>query len=444
MSKHNYSEVIKSISRIMLEKSMGEDIKQKLPFMKKVVWGAGESGKTFISLNSDLNFDYIVDTRISLQNTKHEGLEILPEDKLYLEDVNSTIVFLPTVIHKQLRELLLEKGFKNFVIPNQINSSGVGFTINKSDIYEFIDWINKENINYAFQKYVTDDIDFSAMKDFDILVASNDIHKVIACPLFFKEHSDDVMSIDIMWSHPIGVSQELPFYTSELVEDILNHNNKFIIKNVMAVKLNILVFMYLHHIVLHKGRVETIDKYRQMLSIMLDKLGITLNLTLEDIYSFIQSSKYRIPIDFARKWAEKTQSPFLLERTKARPLAEQTLAVYIFRDFFKDKEQLLASCLDIIKHNGFKIIKQIILEDKLLENVKSTIRGGVWIDSNHTKVAGYPYLAIVCIHNGINTRKTKVEIRNYVSVKYGSEVNCIHASDDDIEAKEYLGYLGCT
>ncbi len=436
-----YADSIKTLSRLMLDTSITPEIKKRFSEFKKVVWGAGESGKTFITLNKDIGFDYIVDTRENLQGTTHEGLSISSEQILFAENRENTLVFLPTVIHQKLKAELLDKGFKYFVVPNQINASGVGFSINRNDIMLFIDWINENNINYVFQKYITEEADFFKMRDFDILVATEDIPKIIQCPVFLRNQTSDVISVDVMWSHPIGVSQELPFYTEKLSTTVLNKENQVFLKNVRAVKIEFLIYMYFYHIILHKGDNEAIEKYRNVLGDLMSKLSLNVNLDLESIYNFIQQSEFAIPIDFARKWADKTQSDFLNEKTRIKPLAQQTLAVFIFREFFRENQKLLQDSLDIIETNGFKIAKKIVLEGGVLENVTKNIRGGVWIDSNHTLAAGGPYKAIICTHSGIDSRKAKVEIRDYITKVCGREINCIHASDDDVEAIQFLHFL---
>lgn len=314
MRNKMYTNALIELSRKMLENAINYQVKGDFAKMKKIVWGAGESGKNFIILNKDFDFSYIVDTRKHLQGKKLHGLRVCNEDELLKEEKENTVIFLPTVSHQIWKQKLYSKGFNNIIVPCQINASGVGFPINRSGVVSFISWLNDNKINYVCQKYISKKIDFFSLRDFDILVNTDHIPKLINCPHFFLKQSSNIISVDVMWSKPIGTNQEIPFYTYKLSSEVLKRENQVFTNNVWTVKPDLLIFMYLYHIILHKGENSALEKNKNFIMMLMKDLRINFSLDLEGIFSFVQKSEYEIPIDFARMWAKKTKSEFLNQK----------------------------------------------------------------------------------------------------------------------------------
>lgn len=314
MRNKMYTNAVIELSRKMLENAINCQVKGDFTKMKKIVWGAGESGKNFIELNKDFDFSYIVDTRKHLQGEKLHGLRVYNEDELLKEEKKNTVVFLPTVSHQIWKNILYDKGFNNLIVPLQINSSGLGLPINRSDIYNFVDWLKEYGIKYVYQKHIPADLDLLKLRDFDILVQTKEIPSLINCPLFLKGQNEELISVDIVWSKPINLFGPLEFYSTELTTEILKDKNHIHYQKLIGVKNELLLLMYLYHLILHKGDIKTLEKYSTILRYMKNQLNIEFNLNMEDMFLFIQTSGYPIRRELARQWAEKSNNKFLQKK----------------------------------------------------------------------------------------------------------------------------------
>ncbi len=438
---HKYPAQIRHLSRLMLERDMDSDMRQNLFRFKKIVWGAGESGKTFVSLNFDIGFEYIVDTRKHLQGKKHENLLICSEEKLFLEDANQTLVFLPNVIHEEIKQKLLEKGFKHVFVPAQLNPSRIVLKIRKKDVEAFVEWINKQDFKYVCRSLMNESTKLTNLSHIDLLIQSDHIHDLLKCPFITSEEDTDILSIDVVWSTPIGLSQELPYFTKTLSDCLLNKEKQTIKHGIPCASPKLLLYVYLYDIILRSGNEDAIRKVSEELTFLEKALDVAIPRSLVDIYQYVQKSDFPIPVDFARKWAEKANSSFFKQLLQIKPLEEQKLAVFIFREFFKDKDALLKQCISMIEKHGFIVTKYQILTGKRLENTISNIRGGVWIDSNFSSIGGQPYSLLICTHSGVSSREAKFAIRDFVSKEFGREINCLHSSDDDLEAMQFIKHI---
>lgn len=309
-----YPQQIRNISRLMLEQNMDAGLRQKLSRLKKIVWGAGESGKTFVSLNADLGFEYIVDTRKHLQGTTHENLDIYSEERLFTESKDHTLVFLPNVIHEEIKQKLFEKGFTHVFVPAQLNPSSIVLKVRKDVVEALIKWMNEQGFNYVCRGLIHENIKPSDCSQINLLLQSEHIYDLIECPYLSKEADADTVSIDVVWATPIGLSQELPYYTKPLTDCLLNKQKQIIKNGMPCTSPELLLYIYLYDIILQNGHEDAIAKFNEELNYFERVLDITIPRSLEGVYGFVQNSDFPIPVDFSRKWAEKASSTFFKKK----------------------------------------------------------------------------------------------------------------------------------
>jgi len=438
MLQSKKAETIKQLSDLKLEATIARVVKSKESFnsMKKVVWGAGVSGKNFIRIHSDMAFSYIVDTREELQRKDFMGLSVVSPEVLYKEDKDSTLVFVPSVIHKELTTVLREKGFKHIIVPNQFNTSGVGFSINKSDITNIFCWLNSNGINYVYLKCLPEDL--SRLKDIDIMISTEDVGKLLSCEYLINQQEIDSTYLDVSWSAPLGINAELPFYTKSLSDAILKEENSLLIDGIRALKPQMLLYTFVFHALIHKGTPEAVEKYRSVLIELQEKVNIKFEITLEGMWSFLSETNYFPQLDLTRKWAECNGSEFLKNKTRRENRKVIDDVVFVFREFFQERTALLMDVINLIIKDGYTLQRLVYLSEETKEYLTDNMRGGVWEDSYQSKRAGGPYVVGVFRGDCIAARKTKENIRIYVNEVNKEEVNCIHSSDDGYEAEEYI------
>lgn len=444
-------EVIKAISTIKLENALNKTVRTDWKKMKRIVWGAGVSGKSFVDMYSDIGFSYIVDTRLQLQATTFEGLEITSPENLYEENPDNTIVFLPTILCQDLALDLNQKGFHNIIIPNQLNKSGIGFVIDANKVNDFFMWMNDNKINYVLLRWYNESL--MDTKDVDIMIESDDIDKLLECKYILQENqSDKLVYLDIKWSKPIGLNLELPYFPVKLTSQILNSKNILLKNGINIIKDEMAIYSYIYHILFQKAENSNLEvteekkdldnKYFNILRELSNSCNLKFEISLEGLWGFIMNSKFKPPIDFVRKWAAENNSPFLKKKSAfIRPKERTSLAVFIFRAWYEDHEELLNKSVDIIVGNGFQLKDLIYLNAEQKRVAKNEIRGGVWMETYDSRVGGFPYALGVFEHLNASTRKAKEEVREFVSESMNKDINCIHASDDEVEAIEYLDII---
>jgi hypothetical protein len=434
-------DIIKKVSDVKLKTSFNKIIggAHYLENYKRIIWGAGVSGKSFIHMHQDLKFSYIVDTRKQLQGEKFLDLDICDPSKLYTENPKKTLVFVQTVIHKEICDELKLKGFDNIIIPNQFNTSSIGFNINRSDISNIFIWLNSQCIKYVFLKKIPET--FSHAKDIDIMISTDDLERFTNCEYLTKKPENNTLYLDVSWSKPIGINAELPFFTRSLTEAILNEENVRYIKKIRTLNDKMLLHTYITHALIHKGTPEAVQKYIDIISILQKKLNIHFDVNLDSMWNYLKTTEYFPKIDFIRKWAAHNNSTFLAKMTKHTHTSGLTYIVFVFRDFFRERYDLLQEIKILITESGFSESSFIILSEHQKKIIRDTVRGGVWEDSYQSKLGGGPYAMGVYEGEASLVRPVKLNARKFVSMKTGLDVNAIHSSDDEIEAREYIQLL---
>ena len=428
----------------MLDKKLSSILdNRKLDDFKLISWGCGESGQTFLKNNTDIEFSYLVDTRSEFQKTTVNGLRVESEEVLFSENAEDTIIFLPTVIHQRLKGELKAHGFKHIVVPNQINQSGVGITIPRRRIHDFVDWINDQKINYVSQKLLFEDEGLEKSRDLDLLVSNLDLEALINCPIFQDITLDkDEISVDISWSHPIGLNNELPFLPADLAEAALQTKSKNNKTKLYQASDEVLFYMYLYHAFVHKPEFMLKLKSKRALKYLIQKLGLNLKIEQENLLQFLLNGKFPPPIDFVRKWSHKVNSnlwndiyPLVLNKKNG-------VSVLILRSWFDENEKAIHDVLNLIRENNYFIEEMLDLKSGDSENIIKRIRGGVWFDSTRSSEGGLPSLGLVLRSDSQNIRNLKEKIRQVCSDINGNLINVAHSSDDCAEAEEYLKIFG--
>lgn len=438
---NNHLNIIKKISDIKLNACINEVIggRNQLLSYKRVVWGAGVSGKSFIHTYSDLDFSYVVDSRTELQNQTFMGLSIVDPEILMSEDTKNTVIFLPTVIHNKISYKLRASGFQNIIVPNQLNTSGVGLSINRTDVDVFFHWLNNNKIQYVFLKRVPES--FESVKDIDILIDISEIEKLLNCPVVSTIPNKDVIYVDICFSSPIGINSELPLYPKPIADMFLEDESVTYVRGIRVLNDINLLHSYIMHALVHKGAEEALVKYEDVLKDLQQKTGCQFEMTLSGLWEYLLKTSFFPKLDFIRKWAAYNNSEFLTQKTKYSSNSNNSLAVFVFREYLRDKPKLFSGVKDLVLSGGFEELSCEILDSETKRLVHEHVRGGVWEDSYQSKIAGGPFAIGIYKTNGFEVRPLKERIRNYVNERCGVEVNSVHSSDDEFESSEYIKIL---
>ncbi|MBF9024381.1 hypothetical protein HKCCD6035_02350 [Rhodobacterales bacterium HKCCD6035] len=441
MKRNEYLKVIRLLSDMKLDTCINDVIggRENLVKYKRVVWGAGVSGKSFIDAHSDLGVSYIVDTRVELQDHTFMGIPIVAPNILMNENKDNTVIFLSTVIHQEISKKLEEAGFQNIIVVNQVNTSGVGLNINRSDIEDFFIWMNKNEIKYVFLKCLPKD--FKKQKDIDLLIDTDEVYKLLNCPNLKSKPEKDTIYIDLSWSAPIGLNSELPLYPKSTADMFLHDDNVTYLRGIRALSDENLLYSYILHTLVHKGTNEALKKYSRIIKELQERTGRRFELTLPGLWGHLSATNCLPKLDFIRKWADYNNSYFLIQNTEHRSNTRDSITVFVFREYLQARPVTFRAVRDLIFSSGFEELRFEVLSPVSKKSIYELVRGGVWQDSYQSKIGGGPFAVGVYKTNGVSVRPLKEKIRNFVNEYCGEEVNSVHSSDDDREANEYLDIL---
>ncbi len=471
--------IVRQIARVKLMTALARIPKSRFDMLKKVVWGAGVSGKSFVQMNDFLDLAYLVDGRERLQGTAFEGLKIQPPSVLLGEDRDNVCVFLPTVIAAELHEILSSEGFRYIIIPNHINTSGLQIPVPRSDIKLVFSAFAQEKVDYAVLRWANEPL--QSLADIDLMTESSkdNLSRLMrACTGWISRsgcNDHDTITVDIKFSAPVGLTNELPYFPLPLTQALFSEGGTQYKRGLRVPSDELSVFTYLYHILFQKAEKSGLpvglsntgsgetgsgatsgfvseaciasdtssasaegNKYMRIISALREKTGIEIPRNLEGIWCWLRDSAFPPPMDYARKWASETGGGLLPKLTRHRVLETNNICVFIFREWFSSRPEALGACVARLEKSGFREAALTILSKPEQRKVALHIRGGVWGETHSSIIGGKPYAVGVFKHDaGVDIQRAKENLREYCGAVAGREVNAIHSSDDHMEGLEY-------
>lgn len=431
--------IVQEIARLQLMREIKNSNIYNFNKMKKVVWGAGISGKNFIKTNINFKFHYIVDSR-AIVSSSFMGIPIFNPNILEMEDRETTIIFTPTVISYKVTKYLKKLGFKFVIIPAQIKTGGIQFSASKEFVLtgSIFKLLNKQNVSYTTFKEINLD-ELIPGKDIDLFINPANLPVFLDANLN-PENSNDTIELDVSWSSPIGLHNELLLFPKILGVDFLLDKNNYKNNKIKVVNDYFKLIKAVYGILIHKGSIDVSEPKKKEFNNLVLKNGLFLNLTLQELQGFLKSTEYFPKVDFINKWNAVNMSEYWRSFLKfEEPIG---LIVFVFREIFSREPKLFRQVRDIIKQNDFIEKKFRILNNEESKIVVDHFRGGVWLDSYQSAVAGLPWAIGIYEGSFGDMSRIKDIIRKHASEMLSSEINVVHSSDNQLEAEEYLSALG--
>ena len=195
------------------------------------------------------------------------------------------------------------------------------------------------------------------------------------------------------------------------------------------------------------------QKYYNELLRLAGDAEITTPKTLDDLETFLKSAKAFPPLDSIGFYSQGND--FLKARYLSQDeLGGTTTTVFIIRDFDLTIEDVTAITV-MIEKKGFEVITSRRLSKAQRKHATENIRGGNWYDKKAKGGLAVPAHLLICIDphpqktRGKAKRRyprldnqrilVKRDIRKWIGKQRGTgDLNIIHASDNTIEAMEYI------
>ena len=333
----------------------------------------------------------------------------------------------------------------------------------------FFSILYERNIQYVVLRWFEDLPDVAPDEDIDILMDDNDIERIQ--DLFTNTVSNkkiDLYSITKLYSYH-GLSYYPPKIAREIIEHRVLFKEKYYVPSPMHYFLSLT-----YHALYHKGEksglsskyisdieIKPEHQYEEILRKMSADLNLGVEINLDSLHSYMQSISWSPQLDLLRKLSVVNKSKWqetILPPKNKNFLVDGEMIVFIVREWASSKEKM-ECILNIIKEKRIDIVKIFDIPEKQKPIVMEYVRGGEWGKGPYPICGGEPSCCIVAFdyHPVALDIKHSTEypfvqnqnifIKHNIRDYFNNEMlrtkwtNCIHSSDDEIEAWEYIKYI---
>jgi hypothetical protein len=335
----------------------------------------------------------------------------------------------------------------------------------------FFDALNERKIQYVILRWFEDLPDWPPKEDMDILIHDDAFGKI--SDLFIRYPK--IIPTDVYSVTANSGWNNLPYYPPHIAKLILRE--RVLWKNRYYIPCPEHHFLSLtYHVVFHKAENSGLPLFRdkenfnndagrvyiQTLTKLAEQIGIRFRPNLKDMYILLKDNGWLPPLGTFRKLAERSKFLTSLLTEKNQNNQDGELIVFTIREW-----AVRNNWLDFImewfekKRNMFEVIKVKKLDERQQQLASREIRGGVWGQGPYPLSGGKPSVFIIAYdHNPApvpNDKKKnfpfiknghfflKNEIRDEINKRLLRTrwVNCVHSSDDEIEAWEDLKSICC-
>lgn len=438
---------------------------------KLIMFGAGSVGKQFLQLYPQFEISYVLDSSPDKWGHYWNGLLIKAPDALENESMNDIMIFVASSFYSEIKSTLESFGFVEdqtfFRADHQSHSRIKLYASNYNDLFFALDWLGNAGVNYVVMRWFSELVDTpDCIEDVDILVKSGCLAKLLDCPLL--NTNPPGTAVEVYWSDPFGLDDELIYYPPWLAEEILVNKVNFSGMSVPREKeyLNSLIYHVIFHkteksgVPLHNGT-NQLDPFNKYHSKIVELAGDNLltEVNLDNLWAYLDSVGWMPPLDLARRYAVNNDSPYLKNKCGPNYYGEGEMSVVVLRDACFNDNRIMISILRNMQDWGLELVQLMTLDESQKILFSERTRGGNWGESPGSVLAGLPHtLAIffdscpICPSEAdlaqrpflTNHRMTqKSQLKQVISEEYnsGEYVNYFHVSDDEREAWEYLDLL---
>jgi hypothetical protein len=379
-----------------------------------------------------------------------------------------------------MRQSVVLKSLANKVKPEQTRKY-LGKDIS---LQHFFEELNQKEVRYLVLRWFEDFPNWPEGEDVDLLIADEDLGKIK--PYFTsnaKGQAFDVYSISGLRGSAYGKLG--PYFPIELGRELLENRIKWDQCYIPAPFHYFLSLAY--HAVYHKGLASGLpaevppersqdlpkdtddrredspkgyeheQRYLDILTELGEELGIDVKITLRDLHEYLTQRGWSPSLDTLRKLS--LQNPYVKELLPdPKDLRERPgdILVFVIRQWAVDNGYQ-DRILQMIEEEGMEIVEYKELSAREKASVAAKIRGGQWegLETSRTSGGGPSFVIIAYDPSPKNLSEKqrlkypfvananvfiKEKIRDTINQDrlINEHVNCIHSSDDELEAWEYV------
>ncbi|MBE7638687.1 hypothetical protein GUA87_17660 [Sneathiella sp. P13V-1] len=335
---------------------------------------------------------------------------------------------------------------------------------------DFLRFIDDMGVNYVALRWHDKIIYDKPMKDLDILIADEDVAKI-------TESLSGMVGRKMLHMHSVGGNEtvkadQMAYFPPKISRQILKNRQPLTSEGGFKPSDEDYFLSLSYHAVVDKGAasglpvnaegdVDPENRFYQVLAPLKEKLGLDVDLNLEDLATYLEEENWLPPSDRIAKFS--INNDWLKERVKRKATRTRSIkgdyTAILLRDIVKEWG-LIETMKEDLQKMGFKILFEKELSDTDREHASTEIRGGNWTaGADWGAGAGKPYYMFL-VHDPKPLKMSRKQMRQQPFVenarvlkKYSwrakinsrfpkeQRANFVHTSDNTHETYEYLSVL---
>lgn len=335
---------------------------------------------------------------------------------------------------------------------------------------EFFEILHHRHIEYVLLRWWHNLPEIPDGEDMDILIRDEHRDLVNDLLVFYDNGTDLKCDFYTIAGSKYGSRRNIPYFQSNLAHTLIKTR---ILYKGAYVPSPLLYFASLaYHAVFHKGfnsglpgfkekPTEVEHDYTSVLKEQSLELGLDINMTVQDIYNWLNKQNFAPADDTLSKLVELNPELGFLQKSLYSDARGGDLLVYMVRERMLN-DGLLQDFKEFLEDKFlFDVIDVRILNPEEKNRCTTQIRGGKW-DKGPYKFSGGPPAALIVAFDyypwpldGLEAKKqTRMTNRNNPNAKYdfrelinsstkmNGKYNGVHSADNELDAWFYISQIG--
>lgn len=340
------------------------------------------------------------------------------------------------------------------------------------DYERFIQKLHQSDCSYVVLRWFESWPVIEEGEDIDILIADDDLDTIRS---FCVPYDNGCQKLDIysQTGKERSSYNGASYFPEPLATQLLR--TRVLYKNAVYVPQGLPYFLSLaYHCVCHKGfasglaadsqskaKQKSDHDYQDLMQQEANKLGLSkADITLSGLFAALEKNEALPQRDTLALFARYNDWLFnhLNKSTAIEQPAKGDVIVFVIRQWANDNQRI-AEILQSISDEKLYVIDHVILNAEQITNATQAIRGGQWDAGPYPQSGGEPHSFVICFdYAPITPRKKTTETYPFISnervllkhrirddinrqLLLWRRVNCIHSSDNEEEARDYIAIL---
>jgi len=334
---------------------------------------------------------------------------------------------------------------------------------------DFIKFLDSLGVRYVALRWHDKIVNNLPMKDLDILIDDEDIHKVSA-------GLDKFVGRKMVDMHSVGGGErqkvdQMAYFPPKISRRILENRVPLTAEGGYRPSDHDYFLSLAYHAVVDKGAASGLpetgsgpadpeNKYYKELARLKNVLGIEADLNLAALMAYLEKSGWLPPADRLAKFSAR--NAWLENKIKSAPSKaghiEGSYSVFLFREIVREWG-ILPELIADLKEMGFETVFEKNLAGEEREHICAEIRGGNWSPGPWQTGGGKPFHAVLvrdpkpikmsrkqlmaypAVENAHFLHKGKWRDRINSRFPKAKQANFVHASDNTHETYEYMSVI---